>query len=206
MAFEVPKFKGFSNEVWEFLHTSYNKRSINRISLWERLLIEPDSNGQSELDLLEEVNTFFNSQIKYRLDRETWRLNDYWATPFEALAKGKGDCEDYAIAKYITLVKLGIPEAKLRFMYVTALDWNEPHMVLIYLRNEGLPLVLDNINPTIQSADKRTDLEPIYSFNANGFWMASQGGLGGQVAGRKGVPKWTSVLDRMPAGFNHLPE
>ena len=50
-----------------------------------------------------------------------WNKVDYWATPIEFLASHGGDCEDFAIAKYFTLIQLGIPEEQLTLTYVKAL-------------------------------------------------------------------------------------
>ncbi|WP_237707120.1 transglutaminase-like cysteine peptidase [Pseudoalteromonas sp. BSi20652] len=46
-----------------------------------------------------------------------WKQNDYWTTPLETLGRGLGDCEDYAIAKYISLRALGVIDDKLRLIY-----------------------------------------------------------------------------------------
>ena len=48
--------------------------------------------------------------------------DDYWASPLETLDKGRGDCEDYAIAKYFSLLAAGVPVARLRLVYVRAHD------------------------------------------------------------------------------------
>ena len=47
-------------------------------------------------------------------DQDNWQQEDYWATPLETLSRRQGDCEDYSISKYITLVLAGMPEDKLR--------------------------------------------------------------------------------------------
>ena len=53
------------------------------------------------------VNNFFARNLRYQTDIQLWKQNDYWATPLETLGRGFGDCEDYAIAKYISLRALG---------------------------------------------------------------------------------------------------
>jgi predicted transglutaminase-like cysteine proteinase len=64
------------------------------------------ANGKAELALLQKVNDFFN-KIPYLTDQEHWGVPDYWATPAEMVASWGGDCEDYAIAKYMSLKELG---------------------------------------------------------------------------------------------------
>ena len=93
-----------------------------RIQAWEAQI--KASTDSSERDKLTEVNRFFNRQIRFVDDIQLWKQNDYWATPVEMLVKGAGDCEDYSIAKYFTLRRLGIPSDKLRITYVKALNYN----------------------------------------------------------------------------------
>jgi predicted transglutaminase-like cysteine proteinase len=81
---------------------------------------------QAELQMVDEpsklrgVNEFFNRRVLFRDDIDIWGQVDYWASPLEMLDKGSGDCEDYAIAKYFSLLGLGVPVAKLRMVYVRA--------------------------------------------------------------------------------------
>jgi predicted transglutaminase-like cysteine proteinase len=136
--------------------------------------LRPDS---SELERLTLINTFFNKNIRFGTDPEVWEQEDYWATPLETLGRGAGDCEDFVIAKYFSLLALGVPETKLRFVYVRALLQQgqtlrvEPHMVLAYYKSPGAdPLVLDNLASIIAIASQRSDLTPVYSFNKEGYF------------------------------------
>ena len=147
------------------------------------------------------VNDFFNRRLAYREDIDNWGQVDYWATPFESLAKGAGDCEDYAIAKYFTLVALGIPDARLRLVYVRAAfaaapGSSTPHMVLAYYATPDTePLLLDNLDPAIRAAGARTDLRPIFSFNAQGLWQGV-GSIRSQGDPRVRLSRWRDVLER----------
>ena len=110
-----------------------------------------------------------------------WQQDDYWASPMEFVGTSGGDCEDYAIAKYFTLIKVGIDESKLRLGYVKYLkkgtDFEEAHMVLLYFhREDAIPIVLDNIVKKMELATERDDLKLIYSFNAQGLWEAKNKG------------------------------
>lgn len=116
---------------------------------------------------LEKINDFFND-IKYASDQTVYGTSDYWANPYEFLAKDKGDCEDYAIAKYLALEYLGVPTSKMFLSYVRVKSSNEAHMVLTYFETPSSePLVLDNLRKTIQPASKRDDLIPVFNFNPN---------------------------------------
>ncbi|WP_081663990.1 cysteine protease LapG [Metapseudomonas resinovorans] len=171
-----------------------------RIDDWQAMLGRLA--GVDEKRQLEEVNRFFNAKLRLTDDERLWRQVDYWATPVEALLRGAGDCEDFAIAKYFSLRQLGVPSEKLRITYVKALRLNQAHMVLTYYPSpDAMPLVLDNLVGIIRPADQRTDLLPVYAFNAEGLWLAGRGG-GKQVGDAKRLSRWQELLKKMKAeGF-----
>jgi predicted transglutaminase-like cysteine proteinase len=143
------------------------------------------------------VNQFFNRQFRFVDDSINWRQTDYWATPIEALVKGAGDCEDYAIAKYFTLRRLGVPSDKLRITYVKALRYNQAHMVLTYYTSpSAIPLVLDNLIGEIRPASQRKDLLPVYAFNAEGLYLPGAAG-GKRASDSKKLSRWQDLLKKM---------
>lgn len=168
-----------------------------RIDAWQKLLAQQA--GAAERDQLQAVNRFFNDQLRFTDDLSLWHEVDYWATPVEALLKGAGDCEDFAIAKYISLRHLGVPAQKLRITYVKALRLNQAHMVLTYYpRPDAVPLVLDNLIGSILPASQRSDLQPVYAFNGEGLWLAGSGAGGGkQVGDSKRLSRWQDLLKKM---------
>ncbi len=141
------------------------------------------------------VNDFFNRRIVYGEDIQVWGQIDYWASPLEMLGKGRGDCEDYVIGKYFSLIALGMPASRLRLVYVRAHIGQtvQPHMVLAYYAAPGAePLILDNLMPGVLAASRRTDLEPVFSFNGDGLWQ----GTGSQSVGDPvlRLSRWRDVL------------
>jgi len=189
----------FSPTFFEDVQQRYGEDAVSRFTSWRDLIVEGSS--ESDWDRIHLANQFFNRQVGYRSDQEHWGKNDYWATPVETLGTGAGDCEDYALAKYFTLRAMGVADDKLRLMYVRALSINEPHMVLVYFETpEAMPYVLDNMVNDIQLAQYRTDLRPIYSFNASGLWLAKANGLGRRVKDSSGISNWTAVLDKIERG------
>ena len=91
---------------------------------------------------MEELNRFINSWT-YRLDQENYGDDDYWATPLQFLRRS-GDCEDYAIIKYVSLRALGFPADKLRIVVVRDVLRNIAHAVLaVYLDNDIL--IMDSL-------------------------------------------------------------
>ena len=143
----------------------YGKFAKNRFIALNTML-EKSKNSDLRTKL-EKINDFFND-IKYASDQTVYGTSDYWANPYEFLAKDKGDCEDYAIAKYLALEYLGVPTSKMFLSYVRVKSSNEAHMVLTYFETPSSePLVLDNLRKTIQPASKRDDLIPVFNFNPN---------------------------------------
>ncbi|WP_192036906.1 transglutaminase-like cysteine peptidase [Halomonas sp. YLGW01] len=146
------------------------------------------------------VNDFFNQRIRWLDDRAIWQQEDYWATPLETLGRGDGDCEDFTIAKYITLLQLGMASERLRLIYVRATlgrgGLSQAHMVLGYYRLPGAePLVLDNLVESIRPASERLDLTPVFSFNSDGLWTG--GSSQSRVDPVQRLSRWRSVLARM---------
>jgi predicted transglutaminase-like cysteine proteinase len=160
--------------------------------------------GQSEVAQIAAINGFVNRRIEYREDIEVWGQVDYWASPLESLEKGQGDCEDFAIAKYFGLTALGVPHRKLRLVYVRATMGGPPvpHMVLAYYATpDADPLVLDVLVPDVRPASQRTDLSPVFSFNAEGIWEGvSLSTVRGNPAER--LSRWGDVMRKARAeGF-----
>ena len=151
-----------------------------------------------DLGKLAAVNDFFNRRIVFREDIEVWQQLDYWASPLETLDKGQGDCEDYAVAKYFSLLALGMPTARLRLVYVLAQVGGPgaaqmPHMVLAYYAAPGAePMILDNLLGELRSASRRPDLTPVFSFNSDGLWQGTGGPSAGDPVAR--LSRWRGVL------------
>ena len=178
------------------IESKYGSSAKSRVEAWDSML--ESSKNESLLNKIKNVNDFFN-QITYRSDASVWKQKDYWATPFEFMGRGAGDCEDYAIAKYFSLIKLGIPDDKLRITYViykrSNSKYEEAHMVLTYYHKTGAePVILDNINKSLQLASKRNDLKPVYSFNASGLWQAKT--KGETRVGSNNLKSWQNLINR----------
>ncbi|MEO0002756.1 MAG: hypothetical protein RLZZ22_448 [Pseudomonadota bacterium] len=159
------------------------------------------AHGDDEVRL-QTLNQFFNRRISFRDDLEVWGQIDYWATPLEMLARGEGDCEDYAIAKYFSLMAAGIPSQRMRLVYVKATlpgsagGAQQAHMVLAYYGSVGAvdPLILDNLIGEIRPASRRADLQPVFSFNMDGLWSGTQGPGAGDPVSR--LSRWRDLLAR----------
>lgn len=166
-----------------------------RFKAWANLII---SLQKKSVDVqLEKVNSFFN-QFSFESDQQSQGVEDYWKSPDEFIIDGGGDCEDYAIIKYFTLITLGVPTEQLRITYVTSSKLKQAHMVLSYYSSpEAEPLILDSLENKIMNASKRKDLKPIYSFNGDGLWLAKQRGQSSFMGQSNGLGKWDELLKRM---------
>jgi predicted transglutaminase-like cysteine proteinase len=175
----------------------YGAEAVSTVTSWQRMMEE--ARGQPVDQQLNLVNNFFNRRIRYELDPVVWQQNDYWASPLEFMGRGMGDCEDYSISKYVTLKLLGVPNEKLRLIYVrarTAGALTEAHMVLGYYEDPtGEPLILDNLITSVRPASRRNDLTPVFSFNSQGLWVAGQQQSSADPTAR--LSRWREVLERM---------
>jgi predicted transglutaminase-like cysteine proteinase len=178
----------------------YGAVAAETVSNWRALLRTSASLSDSEKLL--RINNFFNLRIYYDEDSRIWQSPDYWATPLETMGKARGDCEDYTIAKYVSLLLLGIPMEKLKLTYVNATEQisrtvskKRAHMVLAYYPEiNAEPLILDNLDGEIKKASSRPDLKPIYSFNSAGLWVAGETRVSGPGSR---LSRWRDVLNRM---------
>lgn len=183
------------SQIVRALTNSYGARAGKRGTAWFRLMEQ--SKSLSEAQKLEKTNNFFN-MLRFTNDIKLWGVSNYWATPVEFIGVNAGDCEDFAIAKYFTLLELGVPDKKMRIMMVKSITYNQYHMVVAYYSTPGSePLILDNIDGKIKPGSQRKDLIPVYSFNGKQLWLNKNKGQG-VVAGKSArLKKWTDLNQRM---------
>jgi len=175
---------------------------------WKKLT--EDSRDSPVPDKLRRVNEFFNRHIEFSDDQQIWGQSDYWATPMETLAKGQGDCEDFTIAKYFTLLNMNVPIERLRLVYVKARiggpssGIQQAHMVLTYYPSPDVePLVLDNLISDIRPASRRTDLQPVFSFNSQGIYSGIAADSAAGPGGVGQLSRWAALLQATRAeGFD----
>jgi predicted transglutaminase-like cysteine proteinase len=183
---------------------SMGPRAVQGVALLQPLLaslVQADDTTR-----LEALNRFFNLRIVFAEDLQVWHVEDHWASPLETLQQGRGDCEDYAIAKYFSLLAAGIPAAQLRLVYVRlqiggAGGPSQAHMVLAYYAQpQAEPLILDNLVTEIRPASRRPDLTPVFSFNSEGLWQGNGSQRMGDPVER--LSRWREVLRKARAeGF-----
>ena len=99
--------------------------------------------ARSGLARIGQLNRAINLAITARSDMAQYGAPDVWATPLMTFRAGAGDCEDYAIAKYVALGEAGVPAADRRLVLVHDTVVNQGHMVAA-ARVDGRWLILDN--------------------------------------------------------------
>ncbi len=136
---------------------------------WRALLADMADRPLAEQ--LSAVNSFFN-EAPYITDPINWNLADYWATPAEFFHKD-GDCEDYAIAKYLTLKQLGVDAEAMRIVVLQDENLGVAHAVLM-VETEGGRMILDNQITQVVHHEKIFHYRPIYSINETAWWLHNQ--------------------------------
>jgi predicted transglutaminase-like cysteine proteinase len=124
--------------------------------------------GKDVQTQIKEVNRAMNAK-KYILDIKNWGQEDYWATPFQFLKKN-GDCEDYAISKYMALKALGVKVEDMRVVALQDLNLNLGHAVLVVYVGDN-PMMLDNQIPSVVPANSVHHYNPVFSINEPGWWL-----------------------------------
>ncbi len=190
-----------STAVAQINGNRYNESNNETVVAWRRMIEQ--ARPQTTDEKLQAVNQFFNRRLHFTSDQVAWGVDDYWATPLEFMLNGQGDCEEFAIAKYVSLLVLGIPSDRLRLIYVRARfgsinsGSSEAHMVLGYYADPaGEPMILDNLLNSIRPAASRPDLSPVFSFNSQGLWVP---GSSKPAASDPTVrlSRWRNLLDRL---------
>ena len=163
---DLSAFTKWSGMFANFETALRDKSSVKMVKRWERDLKEYE--GLSVIEKAHAVNAMMNKK-PYIEDIDNWGQSDYWAHPVQFDARG-GDCEDFAIAKYVALRALGVAEQNLRIAIVHDMQRDLPHAVLV-LFDKGQSYVLDNQMKSVQATADVTRYFPIYSINQNAWWL-----------------------------------
>jgi predicted transglutaminase-like cysteine proteinase len=121
-------------------------------------------NGRARIEL---VNRAVNSAIRYTSDYSQHGVTDLWTAPLATLAAGRGDCEDYAIAKYAILRATGVAADDLRLLLVRDRAVRQDHAVLA-VRDNGQWLILDNRHAALAETGMLPQFAPLFTLDHNG--------------------------------------
>ncbi len=169
---ELPKWEGVleriagEREIYARCAASEADCPDPLVREWQELL--NSLKGASRARQLDAVNRFANRN-RYIVDPANYGVNDYWASPLEFLDRS-GDCEDYAIFKYVSLRALGVPDEEMRIVVLRDTRRGVDHAVLA-VHLDGRVLVLDNVTDAIRPDDALPQYRPYYSVNATRRWV-----------------------------------
>jgi predicted transglutaminase-like cysteine proteinase len=124
-------------------------------------------NDRDEVERLEAVNRYVNDRVRFIDDSKQYGRADVWSAAADTLNRGRGDCEDYAIAKLQMLRRAGFSDRDLYLVIVKDLVSRGDHAVLV-VRAAGQMYVLDNGTSKLLNSEEIHDYRPILSFAAAG--------------------------------------
>jgi len=139
-------------------------RITGSYATWARSL-----RGFDAVERADFVNRFVNDRVRFVDDNRQHGRGDVWTSANETLRKGRGDCEDYAIAKLQLLRAAGIADKDLYLVILKDLVRRQDHAVLVVRAGDRM-LLLDNGSDELLDADNVSDYRPIMTFAANGAW------------------------------------
>ena len=125
--------------------------------------------GKPLEELLKGVNDFLN-QAPYVVDQINYGIKDYWSSPGEFFRQF-GDCEDYAISKFLSLRILGVPAVNMRVVVVQDLNLKVGHAALAVFLWDGSTMILDNQIAPVVRAETIHHYQPLFSLNESGWWL-----------------------------------
>lgn len=128
------------------------------------------SAGLDEQELLARVNQWVNREIAYVNDDRNYRQRDFWATAEQTIARGSGDCEDFAILKMQMLRAAGVDPDRMKLVLLRDLAANSDHAFLLVQTDAG-KLVLDNVTDRLYDGSQSNAVRPVLSFSENRRWV-----------------------------------
>ena len=128
--------------------------------------------GLRDLDAVDQVkavNLYVNRRVRFVDDSRQYGRADLWTAAADTLKRGRGDCEDYAIAKLQMLRAAGFSDRDLYLVILKDLARRADHAVLV-VRTSGRMLMLDNGTDVVSDTETVSDYRPVLTFAANGAW------------------------------------
>lgn len=157
---------------WSLLSTNLLSQGQVKDAKGRAWLNQIDELKSQPLELkLRGINDYVNRSAQLASDIDSWGESHYWATPTELFNNEQGDSEDFALAKLLSLLMLGIHPERLVIVHTVAQgttpSMTSPvaHTVLLCLCGDNnAPLILDSIETRIIPAERRTDLRPVAAY------------------------------------------
>ena len=168
--------------VLEHCRTSPEACPSNAAQFLQLITAVKARSGRGQLD---EANRAVNMVIRHTSDFAQHGEADRWSAPLATFATGKGDCEDYAIAKYVVLIEAGFPRDDLLLVLGRDRAVGKDHAVLA-ARLDGHWLILDSRRTESMDDSEATSFTPLFTINGRGVRLfaapyAARGSVGGAV-------------------------
>ena len=120
--------------------------------------------GRAKIDV---VNRAINDAVSYASDMAQHGVPDLWSAPLATLSTKRGDCEDYAIAKFVVLQQAGVSQADLRLLLVRDRAVRQDHAVLAVRHNDHW-LLLDNRYSILLDEKDAGQFTPLFALDHGG--------------------------------------
>jgi predicted transglutaminase-like cysteine proteinase len=142
---------------------------------------------QHERARLTEINRAVNFSIRPVSDWAQYGVADFWSAPLVTLGAGAGDCEDYAVVKYVALREAGIAPDDLRFLIVYHPRRKTNHAVVAVHLGEDW-LILDNSTLIMVNSSDARHYRPLFVLDHRGVGIFGFGGVGDGLQTRPADP------------------
>src|SRR6266516_6068509 len=136
---------------------------------------------------LAEINRAVNFSIRPVSDWAQYGVADFWSSPLVTLSAGAGDCEDYAVVKYVALREAGIAPDDLRFLIVYHPRRTTNHAVVAVHLGEDW-LILDNSTLIMVNSSDARHYRPLFVLDHRGVGVFGFGGVGDGLQTRPADP------------------
>jgi predicted transglutaminase-like cysteine proteinase len=136
------------------------------------LAVIDDARRLDGRERLDAVNRAVNEAIHYTTDMVQFGVVDVWSAPLATFTTGRGDCEDYAIAKYVALREAGVAAEDLRILLVRDTAIRDDHAVLA-TRQAGHWLILDNRNMRLIDDSDIKHFMPLFAIDQSGVKLVA---------------------------------
>jgi predicted transglutaminase-like cysteine proteinase len=144
------------------------------------LNIVAEGAGRSGVARVGLINRAVDLAISPISDEAQWGVVDHWSSPFETLQTHRGDCEDYAIVKYVALLQAGLSHNDVKIVILRNLLPKEDHAV-VAARVDGRWLILDNRRLALVRDTKMVGSTPKFVLDEDGirrFVLSNRAGQG----------------------------
>jgi predicted transglutaminase-like cysteine proteinase len=154
------------NELLVLALCEENRANCTSPAALQFLAIVDNAKARHGRARLGEINRAINLAIKPVSDISQHGATDVWSSPLATFGSGAGDCEDYAIAKFVALRQAGIPLEDVKLVILHDYVRGEDHAV-VAAQLDGHWLTLDNRRMAMIEDTQIRDYRPLFLIDHN---------------------------------------